>query len=142
MNFMNAIDTNVFAYAFDPAAPAKQARARKLLHDFVLKPHETVILWQVAVEFLACLRKAEKKSLLTEEQVQVSFREVLQLFPLALPSAKVFERGFVLHKRFSLSHWDSLLIAACQDANVIHLYSEDMQHGADYDGVKIINPFA
>jgi hypothetical protein len=33
MNSMNAIDTNVFAYAFDPADPAKQAQARKLLHD-------------------------------------------------------------------------------------------------------------
>ena len=139
---MNAIDTNVVVYAFDPTAPAKQALARKLLHAFVLKPNETVFLWQVAVEFLACLRKAEKKGLLTGEQVKVNFREVLQLFPLGLPSAKVFERGFVLRQHFSLSHWDSLLIAACQDANVTHLYSEDMQHGADYDGVNIVNPFA
>ena len=142
MSFMNAIDTNVFAYAFDPADPAKQGRARRLLHDFVLKPHDAVLLWQVAVEFLACLRKAEKKGLVTAAQVEANFREVLRLFPLALPSAKLFERGFALHKSFSLSHWDSLLIAACQDAGVTHLFSEDMQHGADYDGVKITNPFA
>ena len=142
MNYMNAIDTNVFAYAFDPADPAKQARARTLLHAYVLKPHKTVFLWQVAVEFLACLRKAEKKRLLTEEQVQVNFREVLQLFPLALPSATVFDRGFVLHKHYSLSHWDSLLVAACQEAGVTCLFTEDMQHGADYNGVNIVNPFA
>ncbi|MSR60611.1 MAG: nucleic-acid-binding protein, contains PIN domain protein [Planctomycetaceae bacterium] len=100
------------------------------------------MLWQVAVEFLACLRKAERKGLLTAEQVKVNFREVLQLFSLKLPSAKVFERGFVLHERYSLSHWDSLLIAACQEADVTHLYSEDMQHGASYDGVIVVNPFA
>jgi predicted nucleic acid-binding protein len=47
-----------------------------------------------------------------------------------------------LHGRYSLSHWDSLLVAGCGDAGVTSLYSEDMQHGADYDGVKIINPFA
>jgi predicted nucleic acid-binding protein len=41
-----------------------------------------------------------------------------------------------------LSHWDSLLVAACQETGVTRLYSEDMQHGADYDGVKIVNPFA
>jgi hypothetical protein len=42
---MNAIDTNVFAYTFDPADPAKQAAARQLLSDLVLKPQETVLLW-------------------------------------------------------------------------------------------------
>ena len=40
------------------------------------------------------------------------------------------------------SIWDSLLIAACQEASVTRLYTEDMQHGADYDGVNIVNPFA
>lgn len=142
MNCMNAIDTNVVAYTFDPAAPAKQALARQLLYDLVLKPHETVLLWQVAVEFLAYLRKAERKGLITGEQVKVNFREVLQLFSLKLPTAIIFERGFVLHEHYSLSHWDSLLIAACQEAGVTRLYSEDMQNGADYDGVIIVNPFA
>jgi len=36
----------------------------------------------------------------------------------------------------------SLLVAACQEAGVARLYSEDMQDGADYDGVKVVNPFA
>jgi predicted nucleic acid-binding protein len=34
-----------------------------------------------------------------------------------------------------------LLLAACADAGVTRLDSEDMPHGADIDGVKIINPF-
>ena len=139
---MNTIDTNVVAYTFDPADPAKQALARQLLSNLVLKPLETVLLWQVAVEFLACLRKAEKKGLLTGEQVQVNFGEVLQLFARQLPTAKVFEHGFILYKRYSLSHWDSLLIAACKETGVKCLYSEDMQDGADYAGVNIVNPFA
>ena len=138
---MNAIDTNIVAYTFDTTAPVKQTLARQLLYNLILKPHETILLWQVAVEFLACLRKAERKGLLTGEQVKVNFREVLQLFSLKFPTAKVFERGFVLHERYSLSHWDSLLVAACLEAGVTCLYSEDMQHGADYDGVNIVNPF-
>jgi predicted nucleic acid-binding protein len=138
---MNAIDTNIVAYTFDATAPVKQAVARQLLSNLVLKPQETLLLWQVAVEFLACLRKAERRGLLTAEQVKVDFREVLQLFTVRCPTAKVFERGFVLHERYSLSHWDSLLVAACQEAGVTRLYSEDMQHGADYDGVNIVNPF-
>lgn len=34
-----------------------------------------------------------------------------------------------------------MLLAACKEAGVTRLYSEDMQHGADYDGVTIVNPF-
>jgi len=110
--------------------------------DLVVQAQETVWLWQVAVEFLACLRKASKKGALAPEQVQVEFRKLLQLFALKLPTAQILERGLTLHERYSLSHWDSLLIAACREAGVTLLYSEDMQHGADYDGVKIVNPFA
>lgn len=139
---MNAIDTNVFVYTFDPADPAKQARARQLVLDLVSKLNESVLLWQVAVEFLACLRKAQSQGLLTGEDVKARFQEVLQLFALRLPTVQILERSFALHERYSLSHWDSLLVAACHDAGVTCLYSEDMQHEADYDGVKIVNPFA
>ncbi len=139
---MNAIDTNILSYLFDPDAPEKQSRAQQLLDELVPKPQETVWLWQVAVEFLACLRKAARKGAVAPERVPFEFRSLLKLFTLKLPTAQILERGFALHERYSLSHWDSLLIAACQEAGVTRLYSEDMQHGADYDGVKILNPFA
>ena len=110
---MNAIDTNIPGYLFDPDAPDKQARAQRLLDDLVLDPQQTVWLWQVAVEFLAYLRKAARKGIVAPERVPVEFRELLQLFSLRLPSAQVLDRAFELHERYSLSHWDSLLIAAC-----------------------------
>jgi predicted nucleic acid-binding protein len=44
--------------------------------------------------------------------------------------------------RFSLSHWDTLLLAACKQASVTTLYSEDLTAGMNYDGVTIVNPFA
>ncbi len=34
-----------------------------------------------------------------------------------------------------------MLVAACIEAGVTTLYSEDMADGADYDGVRIVNPF-
>ena len=139
---MNAIDTNVIVYLYDAAAPGKQARAQQLLDDLILKSQETVWMWQVAVEFLSCSRKAANKGVIAGEQVPAEFRSLLNLFSLMIPTAQVIERAFVLHERYSLSHWDSLLIAACQEAGVTRLYSEDMQHGADYDGVHIVNPFA
>lgn len=96
----------------------------------------------MAVEFLAFLRKAEGQGRLTAEEVTARFEEVLRLFSVRSPTAPVLERSFALHERYSLSHWDRLLVAACQEAGVTRLYSEDMHDGADYDGVTVVNPFA
>ena len=138
---MNAIDTNIFAYALDATEPSKQARARALIDGAFASAEPTVIPWQVAVELLACLRKWESAGKMSRDDVQSRFTEFLGVWRLALPTVNVFEVSFRLRKGHSLSHWDSLLLAACQEAGVTRLYSEDMQHGADYDGVTIVNPF-
>jgi predicted nucleic acid-binding protein len=64
------------------------------------------------------------------------------VWTLALPTVNIFDTSFRLRSRHSLSHWDSLLVAACLEAGITRLYSEDFQHGADYDGLSIVNPFA
>ncbi len=38
----------------------------------------------------------------------------------------LFDKSFVLRSRFSLSFWDSMLLAARKDAGVDTLYSEKM----------------
>ena len=35
-----------------------------------------------------------------------------------------------------------MLLAACKEAGVTTLYSEDMAAGTKYDGLTIVNPFA
>ncbi len=42
--------------------------------------------------------------------------------------------------RFSLSHWDSMIIAACLEVNAQTLYTEDFGYST-IDGLEIINPF-
>jgi predicted nucleic acid-binding protein len=47
-----------------------------------------------------------------------------------------------LAKRYSLSHWDSLIVAAALMADCRTLYSEDMQHGLVFDKqLAVVNPF-
>jgi len=43
--------------------------------------------------------------------------------------------------RFALSFWDALIWAAAAEAGVPVLYTEDLQHGQEIDGVRIVNPF-
>ncbi|HEX5446066.1 MAG TPA: PIN domain-containing protein [Pirellulales bacterium] len=138
---MNAVDTNVFIYGLDDAEPGKQAKAQELIAELVQPPAETVLLWQVAGELLSCLHRWESEGRLTSADVEAHFRDAFALFPLRIPAAKVFEIAFALHARFSLSHWDSMLLAACKEAGVTMLYSEDMDSRTDYDGISIVNPF-
>ena len=91
---------------------------------------------------LSNLRKRESAGRITSSEVESRFRQFLAMFPLAIPSVQIFSTCFDLHSRFSLSHWDSMLLAACKEAGVTTLYSEDMDVGTNYDGLTVINPFA
>ncbi len=139
---MNAADTNVFVYAHDADEPDKQAKAIELIDRLNAVPPDTVLLWQVAGEFLSCLRRWESAGRITAADVGANLDDLLATFRLVLPSIGVLHRSLELRRRFSLSHWDSMLIASCQEAGVDTLYSEDMDDGAKYDSVQIVNPFA
>ena len=54
---MIAVDTNVLIYAVDATEPVKSKRAEKLLQDLCAAGESIVVPWQVAAEFLACLRR-------------------------------------------------------------------------------------
>lgn len=39
------------------------------------------------------------------------------------------------------SYWDAAIVAAAKAAHCRQLLSEDLQHGQDYEGVRVMNPF-
>lgn len=139
---MNAVDTNVYVYALDADEAAKQAKALELFEQLTLQRTETVLIWQVAGEFLNQLRTWESRGRLSPADVEAAFQRARAMFELRIPSEAIFQFSFELRFRFSLSHWDSMLLAACKDAGVSTLFSEDMDSGTDFDGLTIVNPFA
>jgi predicted nucleic acid-binding protein len=40
-----------------------------------------------------------------------------------------------------LSYWDCAIVAAARALGCRRLYSEDMSHGLEIEGVRIVNPF-
>jgi predicted nucleic acid-binding protein len=139
---MNAVDTNVYVYALDTDESLKQAKALALFHRLALQSHDSILLWQVAGELLNQLRRWESKGKLLAEGVEAAFNRLRSLFPLRLPTERILQISFDLRSRYTLSHWDSMLLAACIESGVTTLYSEDMAAGMNYDGVTIVNPFA
>ncbi len=138
---MNAVDTNVLVYLVDADEPVKQSQARELMDSLAMDGSDTVLLWQAAVEFLACLRRWESRGKISPEQLTRYWRQVESMLPIIPPTAQVIDRALGLSSRHSLSHWDSLLLAACIDAGAGTLYSEDLSDGMTYDSVTVMNPF-
>lgn len=132
---MNATDTNVLIYLNDPRDPRKQAIAADLVSNLT----EGVLLWQVACEYVAASRKLEAFGY-SRTQAYRDIRDLWRLWYTFLPTWGVIDRAEDLVNRFSLSHWDSILVAACLEANIQTLYTEDFGY-ASIDGLDIINPF-
>ena len=139
---MKTLDTNVLVYFIDTSEPAKRQQATELINELIDQPEPITLMWQVAVEFVAQLRRWENQGRHQRALSEAHLTWMLSAFRILFPSAQVLPKSLELSSRYSLSHWDSLLLAACLEAGVETLYSEDMQGGANYDGVRVVNPFA
>lgn len=134
---MNAVDTNILIYARDPRDPAKQLVADALLSSLV----DGVLLWQVACEYVAASRKLEKFGF-KQEQALADIGDMRKAWRTALPTWNVIDKAEQLLRNRSLSSWDALIVAACLEAGVTRLYSEDFDDSAGAEGLEVINPFA
>jgi predicted nucleic acid-binding protein len=132
---MNAVDTNILIYVNDQRDRTKQAIAVSLVSSLV----DGVLIWQVACEYLAASRKLESLGY-DRAQAYQYIRDLQQVWYTALPTWAVIDRAENLMSRFSLSHWDSMVVAACIEANVQTLYTEDFGY-TTIDGLNIVNPF-
>jgi predicted nucleic acid-binding protein len=78
---------------------------------------------------------------MTKAVAEDAYRNIRKGFNLAVPSEPMLDIALDVYRRHSLSHWDSLLLAACIDVGIDTLYTEDLSHGVVYDGVTVLNPF-
>ena len=138
---MNAIDTNVLIYSIDRHDPVKRAKARALLRGLQPDPLKTILPWQVLGELVRFLRAWQDRGQITRPALLCYVHLFRNLFPLGMPMPAVLDRALDLSGRFSLSHWDSMLIGACIEAGVDTLYTEDMGAPVAFDRLQLINPF-
>ena len=129
------VDSNVWLYAVieGPESATKCASARTLVRERRLV--STQVVNEVCVNLL---RKARR----TEEEI----RRVVQAFHAQHRVVPIHESTMLaaseLREAYSLSYWDSLIVATALEAGATILYSEDMQHDLwIHARLRIINPF-
>jgi len=130
------LDTNVLVYSDDPRDPAKQAKALELITDH-LRWRTGVVSFQVLQEyFVSATGKLKLDSELAKGRVEFFAR-----FHVAEPTVGDILAAIDLHRLYSISLWDTLILRCAKQSGCRVLLSEDMQHGQVIDGVKIVNPF-
>ena len=134
---MNAVDTNVLIYVHDSRDPVKQTTAETLVRALP----DAILLWQVACEYIAASRKLEPFGYSRIKAWQ-DIRKLHLLWNPQPPTWGVFFRAEGLMRRYSLSSWDAPLVAACLEAGVTRLYTEDFDDSVRAEGLEVVNPFA
>jgi predicted nucleic acid-binding protein len=133
---MIALDTNVLIYACDKADPARQ----QIALDVISSDPDAVILWQVACEFIAASRKLAPQGF-TAPDAWDRLGDFLAICPLMVPTgAAILDRAKKLQLTQNVSFWDAMILAACIDASIDVLYSEDIP-GQGIDGIRVVDPF-
>ena len=93
---------------------------------------------QVQAEFYV---NATSKFKLPHAQV-IRILESLDPYPVQPLTDAVFWAALGIKERYQLSYWDSAIIAAAMELGCHTLYSEDLNDGQVYAGIRVINPFA
>jgi predicted nucleic acid-binding protein len=138
---MNAVDTNVLIYSLDANEPIKQGKALLLLSQLAAGSVQCLLLWQVLCEAVNQLRRWKDQKAFSDLKFDEHVRAVRGLFPIILPAVRVLDQALDLSARYSLSHWDSMILGACREAGVTTLYTEDMGAPRVIDGIQLVNPF-
>ena len=130
------IDTNVLVYAASnaPADQPKRAVARQLLTQ-----PEIGFSAQVMQEFYSAA-VTKQRLRMTHDDALAVLRSLAE-FPVSPITRDLVLAAVDAKQRFAIAYWDAAILAAAKQMGCHTVYSEDLDPGRDYDGVRVVNPF-
>lgn len=130
-------DTNILVYSIsiDPTEAEKRRRAIELL-----RRDDGALSIQVLQEFYTQATRPARPHRLSHE-LAVDLIRAWTRFPVQEMTVLLFEHALEIKAAHRFSYWDSAIIAASRALGCDELYTEDMSHGRQVEGVTIINPF-
>ncbi len=130
------LDTNILLYAYDCDAPAKREVALGLVQQGWSSLGEVAISVQVLQELHVNLAR-RGVSHADAAQIVRDF----SLWPVVDNSLALLLSALDEQARWRISLWDALILAAARASGASELVTEDLNHGQDYGGVRVVNPF-
>jgi predicted nucleic acid-binding protein len=133
------LDTNIFVYEAGKQFPEKRSVATRIIAEH-LRSRTGIISFQVVQEFFSVAFLRFSPPMTPSEAEEYLFLTFAQ-FRIVHSSYLLYQSALQLSRRFSLSWYDSLIVAAAIEAGCHILYSEDFQHGQTFDTLRVHNPF-
>jgi predicted nucleic acid-binding protein len=134
------LDTNIFVYTFDETSAVLQAQARELV-ELALTTGLGVVSHQVIQEFLnVATRKFEVP--LGPDDCRAYVEQVLTPLWHVSPTIALYLRALEVQERSGYGFYDALIVAAALQAGCRTLYTQDLQHGRQFDSLTVVDPFA
>ena len=127
-------------YSLPANTSGKQKRAAELV-DHGIGSGKGVISYQVVQEmFSVAFRRFTPRMTFAEaEQYLVT---TLQPLLVVHSSYSLYMEALTLSRRYSLSWYYALIVAAAVESECRILFSEDLQNGQSFGNLKVQNPFA
>ena len=131
------LDTNVLLYGVstNPAEADKTRAARTLMESA-----DWAWSAQVAAEFIRASTSPRQPKPLTRAEAR-RWVETWMAFPMAAVDGALVLEAVQIAERFQISHFDAQILTAAKRMGCTTVYSEDLNHGQDYGGVRVVNPF-
>ena len=131
------IDTNILVYAHDTTAGEKYTRARDLFLE-LWENRNGCLSIQVLQEFY--LTVTQKVSSPMDYSKAVGIIRSLSYWHVHEPRTGDIVRAVELQHRYQVAFWDAMIIQSAAQLGCRMIWSEDLDPGQDYAGVKALNP--
>lgn len=132
------LDTNILVYAYDASQPRKQQVARELVLRGIAG--EAIISAQVLAELAA--------TLLHKLIPAASGKDVTAILDAVSPikaipgDSEMVRRAVEATGSYGIHFYDGMIIAAAERGGSGRIWSEDLNAGQKYFGIRVENPFA
>ena len=136
MSATKFLDTNILLYAYDLDIPAKRAVALRLVEQGWTAPGDTAISVQVLQELHVNLAKRG----VSQTEATRIVRDFAD-WPIVDNTLELLQAALDEQARWKISLWDSLILAAARASGASDLITEDLNHGQDFGGIRVLNPF-
>jgi predicted nucleic acid-binding protein len=129
-------DTNVLVYAASSSPSDRPKRNRALA---LIEESNFGLSAQVLQEFYVTVTRKFRKPLAPE--AAVALMEAYRVFPTVPTDYSLVVSAVELSLKHGISYWDAAIVAAAEALEAATLYTEDLNHGQLYGGVRVLNPF-
>ena len=133
------VDTNILVYAYDSSAQGRHNQAKALLTDLWRNGLGCLSI-QTLQEFFVTITRKVARPMAADEAAQII--SDLGHWRVHSPTVEDVLEAIALQQRSRLSFWDAMVLTSAEQLECSVLWSEDLNPGQDYTGVKVLNPFA